>query len=507
MLARLTDLPLFVLLMGIGAASMMLPALHAGVIGDQVTMQAFLYSSLILAVLTGLIALATFNYRPRHPGRSHLLAMLGTFALLPLMLAVPMRVAIPDASLLTAYVEMVSAITTTGATFYDTHPDLAPSIHLWRGFVAWLGGFFVLVTAAAILAPMNLGGFDVLAGNEAGRRRGAGRDEGWTVRADQRLVQYSARLLPIYAGFTLFLWILLVIRNRDALDTVILAMSTLSTSGITATPGAIGATGIGIGGEMAVFAFLLLALSRQPISVDRANLGPNHLLKDPELRLGLALVIAVPLLLFVRHFVGAFEVDETDNLLAALKALWGGMFAVLSFLSTTGFESEAWQQARDWSGLSTPGIILLGLALIGGGVATTAGGVKLLRVYALWTHGLREMDRVLLPSSVGGSGALARRMRREGAQMAWIFFMLFAMSVAISVLALAAAGYDLEESITLAISALSTTGPVALVALSEPISYGALTDLAKGILAACMVLGRLEMLVIIALFNPDFWRR
>ena len=69
------------------------------------------------------------------------------------------------------------------------------------------------------------------------------------------------------------------------------------------------------------------------------------------------------------------------------------MFTVLSFLTTTGFVSSEWEAAQGWSGLATPGVILMGLALMGGGVATTAGGVKLLRVFTLYLNGLREMQK------------------------------------------------------------------------------------------------------------------
>jgi trk system potassium uptake protein TrkH len=85
--------------------------------------------------------------------------------------------------------------------------------------------------------------------------------------------------------------------------------------------------------------------------------------------------------------------------------------------------------------------------------------------------------------------------------------MLFAVAICIVVLGLTLTGQDMERAIVLAIAALSTTGPVANVALEAPISYYLLTDPAKLILSAAMVLGRLETLVIIALFNPDFWRR
>ena len=61
---------------------------------------------------------------------------------------------------------------------------------------------------------------------------------------------------------------------------------------------------------------------------------------------------------------------------------------VMSFLTTTGFESEYWGSSQAWSGLKTPGLILMGLCVLGGGIATTAGGVKLLRVYVLYKHAI-----------------------------------------------------------------------------------------------------------------------
>ena len=59
----------------------------------------------------------------------------------------------------------------------------------------------------------------------------------------------------------------------------------------------------------------------------------------------------------------------------------------------------------------------------------------------------------------------------------------------------------------LAVASLSTTGPLAVVAAEAPISYADLPEAAKGILAFAMVLGRLETLVLIALFNPEIWDR
>ena len=81
-------------------------------------------------------------------------------------------------------------------------------------------------------------------------------------------------------------------------------------------------------------------------------------------------VLGVTSILFLRSFVGAVEIDRQDNLAAALQAIWGSIFTVLSFLTTTGFVSQDWRATQLWSDLPEPGTILLGVAVMGGGIAT-----------------------------------------------------------------------------------------------------------------------------------------
>jgi trk system potassium uptake protein TrkH len=215
----------------------------------------------------------------------------------------------------------------------------------------------------------------------------------------------------------------------------------------------------------------------------------------------------VPSLLFFRHWLGALAVDDVMNAKAAFDALWGGLFTTMSFLTTTGFESADWQDARSWSGLNSPGLILLGLAMMGGGIATTAGGLKLLRVYALARHGEREMDRLVYPSSIGGGGDGERRLRKSGAYVAWIFFMLYAITFAIVIAALSLRGLEFEQSLVLTVAAVTTTGPLAALASDVPIRMIELTFSEKAILGAAMIVGRVEILAILALLSPTVWRR
>jgi trk system potassium uptake protein len=180
-------------------------------------------------------------------------------------------------------------------------------------------------------------------------------------------------------------------------------------------------------GEVLMLAFLVFAITRSAFPGIGSAQSRRSIFGDPELRLAAVILAAVTAILFFRHWMqtdsGVTRVEDAQ----ALPALWGVFFTATSFLTTTGYISSEWQTGAAWSGIGTPGLVLLGVAIIGGGTATTAGGVKLLRVYALLRHGERELERIIHPNSIGRGGTEARRLRREGAQLAWVFFMLFAV--------------------------------------------------------------------------------
>lgn len=505
MLRRALDLPLIVILSGMGAALMLVPAMHAASMRDYAVARTFLYSSVVLMALVALVGIAVSNWRPRNVARSHLVMLTGAYAVLPLLLAVPFSEALPDTTFANAWFEMVSAFTTTGATVYEAG-RLAPSLHLWRALVGWSGGFFILVAAVSILAPLNLGGAEVISGRVPGRgASGAGQI---TRIADpaERLIRHTITLFPVYGGLTLALWIVLLLAGDPGLVALCHAMSTLSTSGITPLQGLPGA-GSGIVGEVAIAAALCLALTRRGYGLAVGTGRDMPLMRDPELRMALVLVALATVLLFLRRWIAENPLADAAAAVSALNALWGTAFTALSFLTTTGFESHAWAEARNWSGPNAPGLLLMGLCIFGGGIATTAGGVKLLRVYALYCHGKHELERLVHPSSMGNAGAGQRHLRGEGAYQAWIFFMLFAISIGVATSLLVLAGLAFDAALVLSIAALTTTGPLANLALENPLAIAAIPGAAKAILGVVMVVGRLETLAVLALLSPEVWRR
>ena len=507
MAGALSRLPLLVVLMGIVALAMYLPALHAQ-IGHQLPVaRAFFYSGTITLFLVAMVALALGGRLRRPSPRGMLAALAGAYLLLPLLMAVPFAQALPEGRFLDAWFEMLSSFTTTGATLYA--PSRLPqSLHLWRAMAGWGGGFFIILMAVSVLAPLDLGGIELVSRRDAPRATLASAQIVHVSDPHERLMRYLTSLFPVYTGATLILWLGLVITGESSFVALCHAMATLSTSGISPVAG-LRLGPAGMPGEMLVLLFMLPALSRRllphAILVDRSR----PISAEPELRVAAAIVAAVAVSVFLRRWLIVIELQGSDPLGAALHSLWGAIFTAVSFLTTTGFESADWIAARSWSGLGTPGLLLLGLAITGGGVGTAAGGVKLMRIYALALQGQRELNRIVHPSQVSGGGVLERQLRGAGAYIAWVFFMLFAISIFVvtAALALAMPNANFEKLLILAIGALTTTGQLADLAADKPIFYHDLGGWAKAILGLTMIVGRLETLAILALLAPDSWRR
>lgn len=503
-------LPVFPLCLAMIAAGMLLPAAYGATVDDWGAAQAFLYVAIFTGFAAATLGVALSGRRPRAAARGELIQLVTSWTLVPVFAAVPVWLITPFVGFWGAWFEMVSAFTTTGGTIYSEPGTVPGAVHLWRGIVAWLGGLVTLTAAFAILAPRNLGGFEVRVGGRGGLPVDSAA-RGWTALREETLAPMEERIeralrtvLPIYFALTALLGFTFAALGQGNLAAAVHAMAVLSTSGI--SPHAAGiAHQPGFFVELAAAVFMVLAVTRLTFAEARRPGDLERWHRDPELRLMGLLVLAATLALFLRHWLGAFEIARGDEGGEFFPALWGAFFTSLSFLTTTGFQSADWESARDWSGLTNPGLILLGLCAIGGGAATTAGGFKLIRAYALLQHGYRELERLAQPYSVMASGARLKGILREGAFLAWASVMLYTMAIFLAVLGLTAAGLTFQDALVAAIAAISNTGPAFALVAPGDIDFTRLREVERAILAATMILGRLETLAVISLFGSEVW--
>lgn len=509
MLRRLLDLPLLVILIALAGLAMFVPATHALVMRDHELARSFGYMALLVLIFAGMLGLARANAHPRNVARNHLISLALAYAILPPILALPLvQRAAGGAEFGAAMFEMLSAFTTTGAPVLEG--PLKPSVHLWRALVGWLGGLFALVMVFSVLAPLNLGGIEVETGRIPGRASAGMQQITRIADPSERMARFAGGIFPLYFGLTLVLWGGIFMAGGDGFVALCHAMGALSTSGISPLPGG---TAEGQGGflaEAAMAMVLLFALSRRPLMWLLRQGGTGLVWRDPELGLAGSILGASVLGLFVLGLYGALTGPQDHGFGQALGVLWALIFTCLSFLTTAGYVSSFWELWPGWSGLTSPDLLLWALAIIGGGVATTAGGVKLLRVSALLRFGEQELDRVIHPSAIArrrGSAIISRTASGQGATMAWVFFMIFGLSIVAFVAALTLLGVDFDKSFVLAISALTTTGPLVTQSGGIPASFGGQSGAVQVVLGFAMVVGRLEALAILAILLPENLRR
>ena len=494
------------------AALMTAPTIYAFALGGGPVAAAFGYSA-VVTFAAGL--LLTVAMRRRGGGEPHaageFLTLLAVLALCPVAAAAPIAAASPLLTWEAAWFEMVSMLTTTGATVFDRLGEAHPAVLLWRVVVCWFGGLIALTMAWALLAPRGLGGFEVQ--GDRARSIAVGRLAGDPVwaggrakeAAGDRLAAAIRSVAPVYAGLTIMLALIFSALGQNPLQALAASVGVLSTSGVKVSDGPAFAAS-GFPGEAAAAVFLFLAATRHTYGGTGGRpFDIGAMRADPEIRLLAAVVVGVTLWFHLRHWLGALDLEAGGAGQGALRAFWGAFFSVLSFATTTGYLSADWAAARTWSGMDNPPLILLGLAMMGGGIATTAGGVKLLRAYALYRHGARELERLVRPSSISGAKDGRRGLRREGAQIAWVFIMLFIIGLAATMLALSLTGIGFEPGLAASVSAITNTGPL-FPAMTGGSWLTSVQPEARAVLAATMILGRVELLALIAMLNEDIWR-
>ena len=149
-------------------------------------------------------------------------------------------------------------------------------------------------------------------------------------------------------------------------------------------------------------------------------------------------------------------------------------------------------------------IILIGLCLFGG-LATTAGSIKLLRISLLFSAFSNETAKLMHPSSTVGANSNLKALENS-IFMAWVLFMLFIVSLALLTVILATFGLLFEEAIILAVACLTTTGPIIEVLGFEPSLISGLSHFSKMALVSSMILGRLEILVALSVITSALRR-
>ena len=457
----------------------------------------FFYIGLTGILVLSLVIIGTSNRKLKETGVSQLFSLIFSFLFLPIFLAFPTWIIFPNINWVDAYLDMVGALTTTGFPVFEKE-FLSKPVHLWRALVAWFGGGLIWIAAFVILLPVNFGGLEIFSNekNSQNSNRKLTLDERSTT-----LFKVSQKLIPIYLGLTVALWGCLTSFGTEGYTSFIRALSVVSTSGISG-PEKFELDGAGFKGELVIVLFLFVAVSNNIIKIFYKQLSLKDILSDIEIRLGLSIAIGATIIFTLKQVsLDDFYTGLSGSFENLIEIVWGIFFTVFSFITTNGYVSAFWNSSLSSVDSSYTVIILMGLCLFGGGVATTAGGVKLLRISILFSAFSNETGKLLHPSSVAVKKNNPMKDLEISVFMAWVFFMLFMVSTATLTIILTVFELRFEDAILLAVACLTTTGPIIEMVELNNFLITDLSIFSKIALIIGMVLGRLEILVALSLIT------
>ncbi len=470
--------------LGIFAFAMLAPVVVGLLVKDTSDAEAFLLVSGMTGFVSGAMFFALRGRRWRLSRAGACGLVLGMFVLPSLIAAVPFLM-IVDIGPLHALFEAVSGFTTTGATILPSVEVIGPAAIFWRAELQWLGGLVTLIVLGTILAPAGVGG--LTARNIA--ILGAAGEGGL-----QRSFDAARSIGAFYLATTVICVALLVVAGIPIFDAVCLAFATVSTGGFMPIDGGI-ATYSSPLAELVLAVFMLIGATsvvwHRMILQGRWPLVRAH--RESLYIIALAIFAGI---LF------SFVIADLLHMPRPVDALRYGLFAGISIVSTTGFES--WPNLFDYLPLAI--VTLLGF--VGAGTMSTAGGIKLYRFGAMFVQSMHELKKLIYPHSVRSPRFGSQPYDTELMKGIWASTIggLAVVATAATLLSINLPSFD--GSALAAIAAFSNIGPIYPgVSGGELLPhYAELDSFSLIVLITAMIIGRVETIALLGLASIAYWR-
>ena len=382
-----------------------------------------------------------------------------------------------------AFFESMSGITTTGATIISDLDNSPKSILLWRAIMQWLGGIGIVVMAITILPLLKVGGMQLF--------KMEGPDS--TEKILPRTIEVAAIIISTYVILTLFCGFFYWIFGMTIFDSVCHAMTTIATGGFSTHNDSIG---FFKNSNIEIVASIFIILGSIPfISYLKFSQGNKKVFfQDVQIKGLIYLLIISTLIMFLYLLFINYE----SNLFEKIRI---SSFNVISILSGTGYVTDDFGL---WGKFSL--IFFLFLMFIGGCAGSTACGIKIFRLQMLLIFLKNQIKKLIYPNSVIITKYNNQKISDDFIRSVIIFIFSFLFIFLIIAMLLSISGLDFVTSISGAASSISNVGPGLGEIIGPDGNYKSLPDLSKWILAAGMLLGRLELFAVLVLFFPSFWR-
>jgi len=386
-------------------------------------------------------------------------------------------------SIVDAFFESMSGITTTGSTIITNLDNAPKSILIWRAILQWLGGIGVIVMAITVLPLLNVGGMQLF------RMESSDTTEKILPRTREVTIIISVIYLTLTFACGAAYWLV----GMNIFDSIAHSMTTIATGGFSTYSSSIGYFQ---NPKIEIIAIIFIVLGSMPfIAYLKFVKGDQKIFfKDVQIK-GLIYIFIVSILLMLLYLLlSNKEYSFAENLRIST-------FNVVSILSGTGYVTSDFSL---WG--KFPLIFFLFLMFIGGCAGSTTCGIKIFRFQILGLFILNQIKKLIYPH-----GIFPMKYNNEKISnpfiysiMTFIFLYFFIFFILAALLSLD--GLDFVTALSGSASAISNVGPGLGDVIGPNGNFSDLSTFSKLCLSLGMLLGRLELFAVLVLFFPSFWK-
>ena len=447
---------------------------------------AFLAAGSITLACGVVMSFATRRFRRELQPRDGFLLVTLAWLLLPAFGALPLLFAIDGLSFTDAYFEAMSGLTTTGATVLTGLEKLPLSVNVWRCFMVLIGGMGIIVLVVAILPLLGVGAAQLFKSETAGPMK----DQKLTP----RIAETARGLWVVYFAISAACFVSFHLAGMGYADAFMHMCSTMGLGGFAAYDDSFAAFKSPEIEAVAVCFMLLAGVNFSLYFLVWKKRSLRALWTDLEARVYFALMAAS--VLGVAAYLYAHEVYPTFA-----ESLRHAAFNVVSIATTTGFATVDYAL---WP-MFAPAFMLV-LCCFATCAGSTGGGIKLIRLLLMLKLARRELTRIVHPRAVLPVTLHGGIVPGQVLFSLLAFMLIYGSVVVVVTLVLLFSGLDLVTAASATIACINNTGP-GLGQVGPASNYQGLTDFQTWVCSVAMLLGRLELLSVMVLFTPQFWRK
>lgn len=401
--------------------------------------------------------------------------------LIPIVGALPYVFCYRDFSIVDALFESYSGYTTTGASVLRSVSSTSKGVLFYRALTQWIGGLGFALLVIFFVRDFPLGAKNLFNAEFNSIEKEKERPH---------IKNTVYRILGIYFGFTVLCCVLLALGDMDLFSSVCHSLATISTGGFSVSDGNIGS--YGNYSQIVIMVFMFLSGISYFLLFWLVSGRWKKVFRDEQLRMYCLIILVC-----TAAFTLLFTLRNSLPLPTAIKS---SFFYVISTLSTTGFDLKSQTLG------ALPSAVLLLLMFIGGCSASSSTGLKVIRFVVLLKYIPVAMKRVFHPRAVILVRFNGKGLRDNEVSGIFGFFFLFFAIFLLGIIALTTAGNDFVSSFALSAASLGNLGPI-MGSVANGFSYADLGVLSKSVLIVLMLLGRLEIFALLAVFSPSVWKK